>query len=423
MKALVVGAAVSGRAARRLLLNDGHDVVVYDAAPEAVAGLEAGVSGDWDPAFLDGVHLTVVSPGVPQHAPPIRDSAGAGIPVWSEVELAARRLTVPYGAVTATNGKTTITEAAAAMLVASGVKAEPVGNIGSPLSDAVGGDHEVLVVEVSSFQLRFIDEFHPVAAVLLNVAPDHLDWHGSYEDYLAAKRRIHLRQGPGDLLVYDGDDPGAAQAVAGARADIRPVSGLRRMAGGGPDGPVLWMDDAAVEIGDLAGRDPALLVDLAAAGCLARRLGADPAGVAEAARDFVPGRHRREEIGEWDGVLWVNDSKATNPHAAAAAIRAFPSVVLIAGGRNKGLDVAALAAEPAVRYVVGIGEAGPEIVAAADRGSTAEGISDAVALADGIARRGDTVLLAPGCASFDQFGSYGERGEAFRAAVLARKGE
>jgi UDP-N-acetylmuramoylalanine--D-glutamate ligase len=422
VKALVVGAAVSGRAARRLLLEEGHEVVVYDAAPRAVFDLAEGVSGEWDAGLLRGTDLVVVSPGVPEHAPPIRDALSRGVPVWSEVELAARRLTVPYGAVTGTNGKTTATEAAAAMLAASGLDASPVGNIGSPLSDAVGGGHDVLVVEVSSFQLRFVEEFHPAAAVLLNVAPDHLDWHGTFDAYLAAKSQIHRRQVSGDILVFDEDDPGAVRAVAGARCVLVPVSGIRRASGGGPDGGKLWMGDVAVDLDDLARSDPAYLVDLAAAGLVALHLGATPEGLSAAARRFTPEPHRREPVGEWDGVLWVNDSKATNPHAAVAAIRSYESVVLIAGGRNKGLDVAPIAEEPAVRYVVGIGEAGPEIVAAARRGTTVASLGEAVAAADRVARPGDTVLLAPGCASFDQFLSYADRGDAFKAAVLARKG-
>jgi UDP-N-acetylmuramoylalanine--D-glutamate ligase len=422
MRVLVVGAAVSGRAARRLLLDENHDVLVYDLRPQAVADLTPAASGPWDPALLDGIDLVVVSPGVPEHAPPISAALGAGVPVWSEIELAAQRLGLPYGAVTATNGKTTITEAAAAMLTATGMKAAAVGNIGRPLSDVIGTDADVLVIEVSSFQLRFTDEFHPAAAVLLNVAPDHLDWHGSFDAYLAAKSRIHHRQGPGDLLVFDEDDPGAQRAVAGARADVLAVSGVRRARGGGPEGDTLWIGDLAVDLEGMASRDPAYLVDLAAAGLLARHLGASREGVAAVVHDFAPEHHRREVVGTWGGITWVDDSKATNPHAAVAAIRAYPSVILIAGGRNKGLDVTAPAREPAVRYVIGIGEAGAEIVAGARRGAVAASMTEAVALAEDVAEVGDTVLLAPACASFDQFQSYAHRGDAFAAAVMARKG-
>ncbi|MCU0281286.1 MAG: UDP-N-acetylmuramoyl-L-alanine--D-glutamate ligase [Acidimicrobiia bacterium] len=310
---------------------------------------------------------------------------------------------------------------AVAMLQASGRRAAAVGNIGVPLSDAVGGEWDALVVEASSFQLRFTEAFRPRAAVLLNVAPDHLDWHGDFTAYLEAKARIHRNQGPGDLLVYDADDPGARRAVAGARSRLLPVSGLRRPAGGsGPEAGRLWLGEVPLDLGDRAA-DPIFLVDAAAAGSAALEMGATPDGVAEALRSFRPPHHRREEVGRWGGVAWVDDSKATNPHAAVAAIRAFGSVVLIAGGRNKGLDVASICAEPGLRHVIGIGEAGPEMVAAARSGTLAGSLEEAVALADALARPGDTVLLAPGCASFDMFRSYAHRGDEFAAAVRRRK--
>ena len=425
MKVLVVGAAVSGRAALRLLEADGHEAVVYDADPAALEGLGEGRrahGGAWDPVLLAGIDLVVVSPGVPEHAPPLRAALDAGVTVWGELELAARHLAVPLLAVTATNGKTTITQMAVAMLQASGLRAAAVGNIGVPLTEAVGGDWDALVVEASSFQLRFIDSFHPRAAVLLNVAPDHLDWHGGFEAYLAAKAGIHRNQGPGDLLVYDADDPGAQRAVAGARARLLAVSGQRRPAGGsGPEGGRLWLGEVPVDLGEGAAADPIFVVDAAAAGSAALEVGATPEGVTAALGAFRPPRHRREVVGRWDGVTWVDDSKATNPHAAVAAIRAYGPVVLIAGGRNKGLDVAAICAEPGLRHVIGLGEAGPEMVGAAAAGTLVGSMEEAVALADRLARPGDTVLLAPGCASFDMFRSYADRGEVFAAAVRRRK--
>jgi len=425
MKVLVVGAAVSGRAALRLLEEQGDEVVVYDADPSALAGLGEGRrvhGGRWDPGLLDGVELVVTSPGVPEQAPPLRAALEAGLTVWGELELASRHLDVPLLAVTATNGKTTITQMAVAMLRASGRRAAAVGNIGVPLTDAVGGDWEVLVVEASSFQLRFTAAFHPRVAVLLNVAPDHLDWHGDFDSYLAAKARLHRNQGPEDLLVYDVGDAGACRAVAGARARLLPVSGHRRPEGGsGPDGGRLWLGEVPVAVGAEAAADPIFLVDAAAAGSAVLELGATPEGVAEALAAFRPPHHRREVVGRWEGVTWVDDSKATNPHAAVAAIRAYRPVVLIAGGRNKGLDVAEICAEPGVRHVIGIGEAGPEMVAAAAGGTLVGSMEEAVALADRLAQPGDTVLLAPGCASFDMFLSYAHRGEVFTAAVRALK--
>lgn len=425
MRALVIGAAVSGRAALRLLEAEGHDVVVYDADPQAVAGLAAGrrvQGGEWDRSLLSGIDLVVASPGVPPHAPPLADSLGAGIPVWGELELASRYLSVPLLAVTATNGKTTITRMADAMLTASGRRSAAVGNIGVPLSDAVGGDWEVLVVEASSFQLRLTESFHPSVAVLLNVAPDHLDWHGSFPAYLAAKARIHRNQGPEDLLIFDGDDAGAREAVAATAARCQPVSGNHRPPGGsGPADGRLWLGEEAVSLEGVASVDPIFLVDAAAAGTAARALGASVAGIEEALRSFRLPDHRRRVVGTWGGVTWVDDSKATNPHAVVAALRSYRSVVLIAGGRNKGLDVASIAAEPNLQHVIGIGEAGPEIAGAARAGTVVDGLEEAVALADELAQAGDTVLLAPGCASFDMFRSYAHRGEVFAAAVRRRK--
>lgn len=425
MRVLVLGAAVSGRAAIRLLEASGHEVVVHDADPAAVADLDPGRArgGEWDPDLLNGVELVVSSPGVPEHAPPLRDARAGGVPVWSELELAFRHLEAPLAAVTATNGKTTITRIAAEMLCGSGLRAAAVGNIGEPLSGAVGGEWDALVVEASSFQLRFIDAFHPRAAVLLNVAPDHLDWHGGFDAYLRAKAMIYHNQGPGDLLVYDMDDDGATRAVAGAPSRLVPVSGLRRPeSGAGPEGGKLWIsDDVTVDLAGLQTEDPSHLADLAAAGLVALEMGAVPSAIAEAIGGFSPGRHRREVVGVWDGVTWINDSKATNPHAALAAVRAYDSVVLIAGGRNKDLEVAPIAAEPNVRHVIGIGEEGPAVLAAARVGCAADDMAEAVAIADRVARPGDTVLLAPGCASFDMYGSYGERGDDFAARVRARK--
>jgi len=425
MTALVIGAAVSGRAAVPLLRADGEKVVVYDHDPAAATALDADEVhvGEWQASYLDGVDLVVASPGVPEGAPPIAAALAAGIPVWSELELGFRHAGLPVIAVTATNGKTTVTEAAAEMLVASGVRAAAVGNIGDPISGVVGHDLDVLVVEASSFQLRFVDAFHAEAAVLLNVAPDHLDWHGSFERYAAAKRRVLERQTPDDVVVFDADDAGAVAAVEGATARRVPVSGTHRPAGGwGLDGGDLVVGDAVIPITGLPRADAVMLVDLAAAATAAMHLGATPQGVAAAAAAYHPGRHRREVVGTWDGVTWVDDSKATNPHAALAAIRSYDSVVVIAGGRAKGLDVGAIPLEPNVRRVLAIGEAAGDLAATGGPVTVVAGMEEAVAEAARIARPGDTVLLAPACASFDMFRSYAERGDRFAAAVVDLQG-
>lgn len=425
MTVLVLGAAVSGRSAATLLRALGEKVVVYDADADAVAGVDADAhyGGDWLPGLLDGVDLVVTSPGIAPSSPPLAAALASELPVWSELELAWRHLRTPLGAVTATNGKTTITEAAAAMLVASGRDAIAAGNIGNPLCDEVGSEHDVLVVEASSFQLAFVERFHAPAAVLLNVAPDHLDWHGTVDHYVASKQRILERQAPEDIVVYDRDDAGAAAAVGAATGRRVAVSGRQVTADGfGREGASLRLGDVVVPIDELERYDDVFLVDLAAAAALALHLGATGDGIVRAARAYRPGRHRRQVIGEWDGVRWVDDSKATNPHAALASIRSFDSVVLIAGGRAKGLDVTPLAAEPRVRQVIGIGEAGPALVAASRSGRIAVDMAEAVRIAAEVAESGDTVLLAPGAASFDMFGSYAERGDAFARLAVETKG-
>ncbi len=418
-----MGAAVSGQAAARLARELGNEVTVYDESEAAVAALPGETtSGDWRRRYLDGVDLVVTSPGFPEHSAAIQDVLAEGMPLVSEMDYAASHMTVPYAAVTGTNGKTTVTSAAAAMLTASGVDALAAGNIGTALSDIALDPPAVVVVEASSFQLRFIDKFHPRAAAVLNIAPDHLDWHRSFENYVAAKQRIFENQTSSDLLVFDSDDAAAAAATQPARSQRIPVSGHRQPKGGyGPDGPDLRLPAGRVP---RPGLDAAYTMDLVAAACIADHLEATLAGVSETIAGFRPARHRRSLVGRWDGVTWVNDSKATNPHAALASVAAFDSVILIAGGRNKGLDLEPLVNAPTVRRIIGIGEAATELRAAAnpESFSSAQSLDDAVTLADSVASAGDTVVLAPGCASFDMFGSYQERGDEFARLVMLRKG-
>lgn len=423
-RTLILGAAVSGRAAARLATRLGHEVTVYDRSAAALEDLDevATVAGDWNSRVLAGHDLVVTSPGIPPAAAPIVDSLASGIAFMSELEFAYRHLEAPCAAVTGTNGKTTTTTAAAEMLSASGIKAVAAGNIGLALSDVVDEGHDVVVVEASSFQLQFVDSFRPDAAAILNISPDHIDWHGTPAAYAAAKRRIGEQQQSEDIIIFDVDDPGASAAVASLRARPIALSGRRRPVGGnGPDGDVLHIGD--IELGRPA-LDAAFTLDLTAAGTLAQYLGASEPALQKVIADFAPETHRRTLVGNWDGVSWVNDSKATNPHAAVAAAHAFDSVVLIAGGRNKGLDLSPLPSVPSVRAVVAIGEATEELAAASPPGvlHAADTLEAAVAVADSLAEVGDTVLLAPGCASFDMFDDYQERGRAFTDLVLRRKG-
>jgi UDP-N-acetylmuramoylalanine--D-glutamate ligase len=308
------------------------------------------------------------------------------------------------------------------MLEAQGRRAVAAGNIGRALSDVADTAWDAVVIEASSFQLRFTERFHPRAAAILNVAPDHLDWHGTLAAYSEAKQRIYANQTPDDVLVYDADDPGAIAAVAAATSWRVPVSGRRvPLHGNGRDGDVLRIDTMTVPSPDL---DTAFTMDLVAAATLAAALGAGKDAIEVVVKGFAPAPHRRTVVGVWDGIAWIDDSKATNPHSAVAAAAAHPSVVLIAGGRNKDLDLSPLAAVPSVRHIIGIGEASAELAAAVppSRYTGAADLDEAVAVADTIAVSGDTVLLAPGCASFDMFTSYAHRGDEFARIVRARKG-
>jgi len=307
------------------------------------------------------------------------------------------------------------------MLDASGLDASATGNIGTPLSDYADSRNDLLVVEVSSFQLRFVEEFHPIAAAITNVAVDHLDWHGSEHSYREAKARIFMNQTSSDLLVFDADDPGATSLAGHASAELYPVSGVERPdGGGGPDSGFLAVGDLAIDMADIPSHDPSHLSNITVAAALALRVGASEEGVVETVTKHLPSVHRRSVVADSNGIVWIDDSKATNPHAAIASIRAYGSVVLIAGGLAKGLDVMPLADEPNVRLLLGIGDTGSDLAnAAGDRGRHAKTLDVAVEIAGQAAVAGDTVLLAPGCASFDQFDSYGARGDRF--AELARE--
>jgi UDP-N-acetylmuramoylalanine--D-glutamate ligase len=425
MRTLVLGAAMSGMAAAGLAQRLGHAVTVFDERPDAAAAIlghgYAAVTGRWDPTILDGFDLAVTSPGFPERSLPITEIIESGLPLISELEFGWRELGAPTVAVTGTNGKTTVTGLVADMLSASGLGARALGNIGDPVSAAVGATLDWAVLEASSFQLRFVERFHARIAVVTNVAPDHLDWHGSFESYLSAKARIVERQEEDDLLVFDGEDEGARRIASLAPGRTVEVSGVRLTTDGyGPDAGRLNLGSLSVELDAVGVDSPAFLMDLAAAAAAALGAGATPGAVERIVRGFRPGAHRRQVVAAFGGLTFVDDSKASNPHAALAAIRSFPSVVLIAGGRAKGLDVRPLAHEPAVRALVAIGEAGPDLLeAAGERGIPADSMEQAVALAVRAARPGDVVLLAPGCASWDMFESYAARGSAFSAAVRA----
>ena len=427
MRALVLGGAVSGRAAIGLLDQLEDEYIVYDERVVAVEALASeGVtvaSGAWDPALLEDVDVVVASPGFAPTSAPVVAADDAGVPVWNEVELALRQLDCPIVAVTGTNGKTTVVELITAMLDRAGLNVAAAGNIGRAVSTIALGAWDAIVLEVSSFQLARIESLQPRVAVVLNVASDHLDWHGTLEEYRAAKARIFRRLTEDDVLVYDSDDPGASSLVSDAPGRLIPVSGEEIPNGGfGVGNETLVIPGGEIPLDDVPVNDAPFRMDLVAAAVSASVLGADFESIAGVIRAFQTSSHRRALVGEWNGVAWINDSKATNAHSAVAAIRSYRSVVLIAGGRNKGLDLSPLATSPSVRFMIAIGESADELLDA--RGEQpavrAESIDQAVALADEVATDGDTVLLSPGCASFDMFTDYRERGDVFTRLVRRR---
>ncbi|HEX6262051.1 MAG TPA: UDP-N-acetylmuramoyl-L-alanine--D-glutamate ligase [Actinomycetota bacterium] len=431
---VVVGLAASGLAAVRVLRGEGAAVRVTEARPreeveEEVGAAEAAgaevLAGGHAPEHLRGADLVVTSPGVPEGAPVLAWALDRGIPVWSEIELGARLSAAPYVGVTGTNGKTTTTEMVAAALRADGRDAVACGNAGHPFSLAATEGRDVLAVEVSSFQLRFHQRFHPKVSVLLNVAPDHLDWHGSLEAYEAAKARIYACQGEGDLHVGNADDPVAAEVSRSAPCPVAWTTlgepGEHQLGYVGDH--LVSRLDAELDLGPVRPASHAHMSDAAAAAAAALGFGAAPDAVSEALRGFRPLAHRGEVVARLGDVVFVDDSKATNPHAALASIAGWDRVALIAGGRAKGVDLAPLTeAAPRLLGVVAIGEAAKE-VARAFEGirpvARADSIEEAVGLAAAMAAPAGTVLLAPACASQDMFRDYGERGGRFAAAARA----
>ena len=404
-RVLVVGLARSGTAAVSVLRARGVEVRGYDADPAAAAeSPDADLRlGPWEDEILDGVGLLVKSPGVPSSAEPIVAARARSVPVISEIELGARLLPNPLLGVTGTNGKTTTTALLGVILEAAGWPVEVAGNIGRPLTalvDAVDPDAWI-VCELSSFQLEDVETLRPRVAVLTNLEPDHLDRHGSFEAYAAAKLRAFARQGPDDVAVVPrgfGPVPGEARRVEFSDDDPLPAEPRLRGA---------------------HNRENA-----AAAAAAARAIGVPDAAIAEALRAFPGVEHRIEEVGTVAGVLYVNDSKATNAAAALRALASFPGrrKHLILGGRGKAepYDALAAACAPGDRAYL-IGEAAGDLAAAFEAAHVpyvVEGtLAAALAAASHAGSPGDVVLLTPACASYDQFRSFEQRGEEFRRLV------
>jgi UDP-N-acetylmuramoylalanine--D-glutamate ligase len=434
---LVVGYRRTGQAVAATLAARGVRVRVADGRPAEAFGTSAAPAGvelrlgDDGPGLLSGVDLVVPSPGVPRDAPLLAAAVRRGIPVRSEIELAFELLACPIVAITGTNGKSTTTSLVGLALERAGRRTFTGGNLGVPLIAAVDVAPEVAVAEVSSFQLEWVERFRPRVACLLNVTPDHLDRHGTFAEYREAKARIFAAQQAEDYAVVNRDDPEAWGAAAGVRARIVTfgASAVPCGAFAGEGFAALRLPDAPEEryaLGRtrLAGRHN--VENVLAAITVARLAGAEPAAVQAAIDEIEPLPHRLACVAERGGVAWFDDSKATNVGAAARSVESFPGpVILLAGGVDKGGGYAALAAAAAgkVRVALLFGAAreaiAEELAAARVVVERTRTLDEAVARAAAVAVPGDTVLLAPACASFDMFTDYAARGRAFRAAVEA----
>jgi len=373
----------------------------------------------------------VTGPGVPEGAPVLAWARERGVPVWGEMELGARLCDVPYIAVTGTNGKTTVTGMIAECLRAGGIDAEACGNIGHPFPVAAVEGRAALVVECSSFQLRFQESLHPRISVLLNLAPDHLDWHGTFDRYAEAKAAVFRNQTREDVHIGNRDDPDAR--MLSARAPCRIVWTTQGEPGEGEvgflDGTLVSrLADGPASLGTIAAGRAGYRADAAAAAAAALAFGVGGDAVRGGLAAFTPASHRGEVVATADGVAFVDNSKATNVHAAMAAIEGVDHAVLVAGGRAKGVDLTPLGRGAShLEAVVVIGEAAPElarvfegVLPVVQAGSIEEAVGAAFGLARPMRR---TVLLAPACASWDQFSGYAERGDRFAAAARSLEAE
>nr|WP_062342733.1 UDP-N-acetylmuramoyl-L-alanine--D-glutamate ligase [Herbidospora sakaeratensis] len=440
-RVVVAGLGVSGTAAARGLALGGERVVVVEQSDRPLPAELADLGVEKADRLPDKVELVVTSPGWRPGHPLLVEAAAAGIEVIGEVELAWRLRhegAAPWLALTGTNGKTTAVRMLTSILEAAGERPLAVGNVGTPIIDAVldPGDTTVLAVELSSFQLHWSSSVAPAAAAILNVAPDHIDWHGSFEEYAAAKARIFAGAG---VVVHNADDPWAAR-LAEPYDSIGFTLQVPRPGELGVVEDLLvdraFCDDprtSAVELATLADVRPFAPHNVAnalAAAALARAHGVPAEAVREGLAAFTPDPHRIAHVATVGGVSYVDDSKATNPHAAGASLAAYPSIVWIAGGQLKGADVddlvvraakrlrgAVLLGADRARIAEALARHAPDVpvveVAGEDTGVMDRVVTEAARLAS----PGDTVLLAPAGASLDMFANYGARGDAFARAV------
>ncbi|MCK7622118.1 UDP-N-acetylmuramoyl-L-alanine--D-glutamate ligase [Streptomyces sp. RS10V-4] len=457
----VAGLGVSGVPAARALAGLGARVTVVNGSDgereraQAAELEKLGIAvrlGDGE-TLPEGTEVIVTSPGWKPTSPLFRAAGEAGVPVWGDVELAWRLRgpdAAPWLAVTGTNGKTTTVRMLASILTAAGLRTAAVGNIGVPLVDVVLGEgrdaqtsYDVLAVELSSYQLHWAPSVRAHSAAVLNLAPDHLDWHGSMAAYAADKGRIY--EGNTVACVYNAADPATEDLVRAADVEegCRAIGFTLGTPGPSQLGVVdgILVDRAFVadrhrqaqelaEVSDVTPAAPHNVANALAAAALARAFGVPATAVRDGLRAFRPDAHRIEHVADVAGVAYVDDSKATNTHAAEASLAAYEHLVWIAGGLAKGATFDDLVAGAAgrLRGVVLIGadralirdalaRHAPDVPVVDLERTDTGAMSEAVRRAAGLARPGDTVLLAPACASMDMFVNYNERGEAFAAAV------
>ncbi len=437
--ALVYGLAVAGESTVRALLRRGYEVVtaddeVDDRRTEVARELGVELLERPDRATLDRLvsscEFVSPAPGVPETHEVVASAESAGVELVSEIELAYRWELERSGgprpmlAITGTDGKTTTTLLAVEMLRAAGLRTIDAGNTSTPLVDAIEMDLDAFVVECTSFRLAWTPTFRAEGAAWLNLAPDHLNWHRSMVTYEAAKAQVWANQRPDDVAIGFVDDEavmrrlGAApgrHVTFGARdADYR----VDQATLVGPNGPI-------ASVGAMKRSLPHDLTNALAASALVLETElATPDAIATALASFSGPPHRLEHVGTWDEVSWYNDSKATTPHAARAAIRSFSGLTLIAGGYDKGVDLASMAEElDGIDAVIAVGDtasAVAEAFAAVAQVIIVRDLVEAVDVASTTTRPGSTVLLSPGCASFDQYSGFEARGDHFRSLVLER---
>jgi UDP-N-acetylmuramoylalanine--D-glutamate ligase len=444
-RVLVVGLGKSGVASALFLKSHGARVTVSDTKSgdelrnEIPVLLDNGITvetgGHGDRTFR-GQDLIVVSPGVPVDAPPLVQARSAGNRVIGEIELAAQFLPGPIVAITGSNGKTTTTTLTGEIMTASGFPALVGGNIGTPaISLAERAKPEtVIVLEVSSFQLETIQTFRPKVVVVLNVTPDHLDRHRTFEAYVDAKARIFENQQGSDFAVLNADDPTCVTMASRTRAHVFWFSRQKEVQQGAwvRDGNIVFRDGTGqkeiMQVSEIPLKGAHNLENVLAAICAGTLMGCAPEKIRQAVRDFKAVEHRLEFVATIRGVDYYNDSKATNVDATIKALESFPANIhLILGGKDKGSDYTVLndLLRQRVERVYTIGAAAAKIESQIKGAEVvhAETLENAIRKANAVAQPGDVVLLAPACASFDQFKSYEHRGKLFKEIVLGLANE